>query len=664
MTSDPRTLPPMQVFRDVLAGPSPNRQTPGVLWPDFDMQENARLWRKSKPRCPCPEIDGRNARIIEEPGVFVSMHDLHFGHIVSETVSRIPQSLAQAPGLPLYFSAKPDMDAAQPSAVFRAIMEWLNVPMDRVRFIREPTLFRELHVAVQAEHLDGPAPPDEYLDLLEARIKGNLEPTRPEGIVFVSRAQLGPESEQTAAERYLAFCLERLGVRVVHPETLTLPQQMRVYAGAKHLVFSEGSAIHGRQLLGRIDQHISVLRRRFRSHIAQHQIEPRCTSLTYVPCFKGALSFPWPEGFPRNISTCSEYRLGPVFEHFESLGIPLRQVWKQRVYERTRDDDILAWIRALYNPRVAHWVKHRHPPEFLLAQFEQQGLGHLRDQAASLIGAVQKIPGLGVPAVKTGAPSPPRENAADILCIGAPRAMTTWLHRTLAAHPDASAMPDLGPIPHDTKGARFWTDNHHRGAEWYRVVTRPRDDRRMSLDVSPGYALMDETAIAECKALNPTARVIYILRDPLARAISAIRAQVTGAATPAQNPIIHHDAGFLALCDRLQLRAHSDYTAHVARWRKAYPGLIILDSRDIAANPIASARRIASVCGLMAGRMNQAEAARFETCARRVVSASSHIPLDPDCVHFLQGMLWQTREAARRDLGLSLAEGDAILAAC
>ncbi len=161
---------------------------------------------------------------------------------------------------------------------------------------------------------------------------------------------------------------------------------------AKYLVFSEGSAIHGRQLLGRVDQHVSILRRRFRSHIAHHQIEPRCTSLTYVASFKGAITVAWPEGFKLSHSICSQYRLNPIFDHFEALGVPLRKVWNQSVYERVRDDDFLAWIRAIYSPKVTQWMGCSTSPEQILAQFESIGLGHLRDQAGALISALQRTP--------------------------------------------------------------------------------------------------------------------------------------------------------------------------------------------------------------------------------------------------------------------------------
>ena len=382
-----RTLPPMQVFHDILAGRAPNRRTPGVLWPDFDTQTHVRLWRDRRPFCLRPTIDASNPEVVEEPCAFVSVHDDHFGHICSETVPRIPQTLADAPDLPLYFSSARPMGPQDMAPVFRAILDWLHVPLERLRFVYRPTLFRELHVAAQAEQLNGPPPPPEYLDLLEERIAGNLPPVTPEGVVYVSRAQLSPESGRMAGERYLAFCLQQAGVQVIYPEMLSLPEQMRIYAGARHLVFAEGSAVHGRQLLGRLDQEIWILRRRPRSHIALHQLEPRCRALHYVASQAGGLTVTNAEGWRVSHSMCSLYRVDAVLEHFEGLGVPLGRIWRNKLFERQRDEDVLSWLRAVYHPTIAPWLRPHNTDEAMLGQFEALGLQHLTKEAAALMKA-------------------------------------------------------------------------------------------------------------------------------------------------------------------------------------------------------------------------------------------------------------------------------------
>ena len=380
------TLPPMRSFHDIVVGPAPDRDTPGVFWPDFDSQIEPRLWRWNKPDCrrPAP-LKGPVTAEFTDPAVFVSMYDNHFGHMVSETVPRLPQSLAEFPDLPLIFTTNVKLPPHHPSAMFRGVLDWLSIPLSQIRFIHEPTLFRELHVAAQAEHLDGPLAPPGYLELLEARTHDKLGQVRPEGVAYVSRVTLAPQKGVHAGESYLVEMLRELGVRILIPEEMPLPEQMRAYANTKHLVFAEGSAIHGRQLIGRVDQHISILRRRFRSAIAQHQMAPRAASLTYVPCFAGALKIKRVEGTVIQHAMSSLMNTQPVIEHFEGLGVPLGRVWDQGEYLKARDRDLLAYLRAVYGPNIEPWLKPFNDDQFMLDQFEELSLQHLLPEAREIL---------------------------------------------------------------------------------------------------------------------------------------------------------------------------------------------------------------------------------------------------------------------------------------
>ncbi|KGJ10668.1 hypothetical protein IT40_10535 [Paracoccus versutus] len=80
--------------------------------------------------------------------------------------------------------------------------------------------------------------------------------------------------------------MSRAGVAILDPGKETLMRQMALYAGARLLIFAEGSAMHGRQLLGRVDQKILVLRRRPQSRMAWAQLEPKCRKLEYAPIIK------------------------------------------------------------------------------------------------------------------------------------------------------------------------------------------------------------------------------------------------------------------------------------------------------------------------------------------------------------------------------------------
>ncbi len=258
-----------------------------------------------------------------------------------------------------------------------------------------------------------------------------------------------------------------------------------------------------------------------------------------------------------------------------------------------------------------------------------------------------------------------RDNAADILCIGAQRAMTSWLHQALRAHPGAVAFPDFDPVTSTSKEAHFWDWNHRRGADWYKILMRPLNEGLKSLDFTPEYAFLTDAQIAECKALNPNARVIYILRDPLARAVSAVRMHTVWASKNAAADAvqIQYGAAFLDRCRHARLLDHGAYAANLRRWRRQYPDLLVLAYDDLRADPLTGLRRVLAYCGLDWDGLADAARAALQDRAQRRVWATPAYPLDADCLHFLHGALWREREAIRAEAGLTFTEGDALTGA-
>ncbi|MCC5969371.1 MAG: sulfotransferase [Pararhodobacter sp.] len=249
-----------------------------------------------------------------------------------------------------------------------------------------------------------------------------------------------------------------------------------------------------------------------------------------------------------------------------------------------------------------------------------------------------------------------RENHADILCIGAQRAMTSWLHHLLSLHPGTWAFPDFNPVTSTRKEAHFWDWNHQRGSEWYRFLMTPLDDHQLkSMDFTPDYALMNEDQIAECKALNPSARVIYILREPLARAVSAIRMHTMWASdnAPADALEVAFDQAFLDRVRAARLLAHGDYAGNLWRWRQHYPDLLVLDYAALAADPGAGVAQVLDHCAL-AQQPLVSQPDYAERLGKRIWHAPDY-PLSTDCLHFLDGLLWREREAAEDVTGLRFA---------
>jgi len=126
----------------------------------------------------------------------------------------------------------------------------------------------------------------------------------------------------------------------------------------------------------------------------------------------------------------------------------------------------------------------------------------------------------------------------NLVVIGAMKCGTTALHRALDRHPDIAMSapkelnffcgPDLtSPSGSEasvepTDGGIWARGNWHRGLSWYaRHFTAEAAVRGES---SPGYTSPSHPeAATRMAALIPGARLIYLVRDPVARALSQYR---------------------------------------------------------------------------------------------------------------------------------------------
>lgn len=113
----------------------------------------------------------------------------------------------------------------------------------------------------------------------------------------------------------------------------------------------------------------------------------------------------------------------------------------------------------------------------------------------------------------------------NLVVIGAMKCGTTALHRYLDAHPDASMTArkevnffvgaEAARSEDPTSGPGQW----HRGWDWYASLFDPGAPVRG--ESSPGYTSPDHPLVAERIAGRlPGVRLIYLVRDPLRRAIS------------------------------------------------------------------------------------------------------------------------------------------------
>ena len=339
--------PPLLQFDEVDVVPATafakHIATGGPIWPDFAAQVDARHCRGEVPVDHAPARQEPVARI-DGSAVWGGFLDRHFGHLVAEHLPRLPVSLRERPDDLYLFTIEPHLTEADLPAHIWDLLAWYGLPRAQVRIVTEPLRAATLHVAPQAEMLPLVAPSNGYLALLEARAEANGLIPDPADVLYVTRAGFVAKGQGGhAGEGYLVDRLREQGVAVLDPSNAPLRQQLAAYAGAAQLVFAEGSAVHGRQILGRIAQDIHILRRRPGRSVARAMLRPRCTRLTFHSTSAALLTDSFPNGRPRPGSAAAIYDRPVLFSAFAALGVDLSEDWNETDFHAAQSSDLRGW---------------------------------------------------------------------------------------------------------------------------------------------------------------------------------------------------------------------------------------------------------------------------------------------------------------------------------
>lgn len=330
---------------------------------------------------------------VDEPCAWGSPIIRHFGHQIADFSTRLLETSRLDPGIivavspKLRTSKKSGKIYAEPlTPYFEAILDWYDIARSRVRVVDRPWIVRELWVAPQSEQLCGDVTDDRTLDALDevvARKFGAIE--KRQEPVFVSRSL---QRSRLAGEVYLDKVLAAQGVRVVHPETLPLRDQLSIYAESDLLIFSEGSAVHGTQLLGRSLGAVHVLNRRPGARLAEANVRPRARSLEYFDPSDISVFGVTPAGNPApetGLSIPDSDRLIAFFEH---LGIHVSADWREDEFSAQQERDLLGWLE-----QEAGFSRSQHPAywplvrEKLAALERHPRLRHLQSRIGDFAGS-------------------------------------------------------------------------------------------------------------------------------------------------------------------------------------------------------------------------------------------------------------------------------------
>lgn len=201
----------------------------------------------------------------------------HFGHFMSECLHRFWgfERAAGQHGKLIVLHAPRGPKASCPNSadqlgkLHRDALAYFHIPAERVELISEPTRVEQLMVPEQASLLgEGHYPSEAYLDWLDENEQRFFQAYNPERPAYPERVYFGRShlihSGAIAGESYLECLLAQEGFQILRPEQHSLFEQLAYLRNARVCLFSEGSALHGFEALGRLERApvVAVLGRR------------------------------------------------------------------------------------------------------------------------------------------------------------------------------------------------------------------------------------------------------------------------------------------------------------------------------------------------------------------------------------------------------------------
>lgn len=227
-----------------------------------------------------------------------------------------------------------------------------------------------------------------------------------------------------------------------------------------------------------------------------------------------------------------------------------------------------------------------------------------------------------------------------ILCIGAQKAGTSWLHENLATHPQIWVPPfkelhffDYKFLEDSKKWAKWHVRSNIRNliksrdhtpdkikwlnslieepflnGSWYKKIFSAMGERQYGLDVTPEYCTVPTEGIAFIRKFLKDPLIIYIVRDPVDRALSQIRMNMVRSKLDFANL----DHWVQASSDPV-ITARGDYRTYIPRWDASGMKVLYLAFGDIKSSPENLLAEVEEFCGLKPSKYPNAMRRVFET---------------------------------------------------
>ena len=196
------------------------------------------------------------------------LHNEHFGHFLTECLSRLWAFDHVSPrydSVSFYL-----LRTTSPVATFVDQVLKILIPNIQFTLVSTPSLIRNIAVPEDLKIGRYMYGHPQIRSMCERfHTLGTLEDER----IYVSRSRLQGGEGRIFGEDLIERYFESEGYKIVHPENMTIVEQVRAYRGARWIVFSEGSALHLFALLANDKQRVFVIWRRGKYEIFDWQIQ-------------------------------------------------------------------------------------------------------------------------------------------------------------------------------------------------------------------------------------------------------------------------------------------------------------------------------------------------------------------------------------------------------
>lgn len=271
----------------------------------------------------------------------------------------------------------------------------------------------------------------------------------------------------------------------------------------------------------------------------------------------------------------------------------------------------------------------------------------------------------------------PRKPGA--LCIGAQKAGTSWLAQMLGQHPQVWIPPfkEVQYFNHlHIPEHRRWIGWHYRNKtqeirnrhrlrsvllepaldeyltaitsgkmfhnQWYKRVFAPAPEHAMPMDFTPEYSTLPEEGVDAVAQFLPKAKVIYLIRHPVDRAVSQLRMNLR---REKRNPVTLDE--WMAEIANPVLFDRGDFATYLPRWLARFPDMLVIPFGRLARNPGAVMDAVEAHLGIgpcFYANMNQ-----------KVFANAPGLMPPPEAVEALEKKMAPQIRAIRRILGEEFA---------